>query len=456
VITDAPHKIARAIRQDKDTWLIGGEWNAGGDGNKPRDWLNACKEQGFDAKHTAVAWAPLEKQSAFFVFPDKPLKGRPLALMATGRLTQTDVPWLGVFNLGECYWLCGVDNKLAVSPRWEMWGTLEDLEATLNHSDNLGPLGIFRNNRIRFDDPQKAWEWLLESPIQAPMAVPANATQKMLMQGVVAMLILSALGAGGLEGWHWWQGEQAAKQAAKLHAEEAAQQAALQHSAAYLAQQKTALQRRELAYWQTLPRPWEHAPVWGGFLKACDAAAFSVTTQNGWIPIQANCQISPGTISGSMQITWHRSALATVKRLPKGAKWAGSQNDDMVQTTQTLATPGSAQSIVPSPADAQSILQHWTSLSQQWAQSGVVNIAAPTQFSPYVAPIPPFVPQNERKNIHPPVLWQQAIVTLTGTWDPQSGWPMAETGFIPQSIRVDLRTPITWTLTGVLYVANPS
>ncbi|MHB1644683.1 MAG: hypothetical protein ACYCS8_18860, partial [Acidithiobacillus sp.] len=225
---------------------------------------------------------------------------------------------------------------------------------------------------------------------------------------------------------------------------------------AYLAQQKTALQRRELAYWQTLPRPWEHAPVWGGFLKACDAAAFSVTTQNGWIPIQANCQISPGTISGSMQITWHRSALATVKRLPKGAKWAGSQNDDMVQTTQTLATPGSAQSIVPSPADAQSILQHWTSLSQQWAQSGVVNIAAPTQFSPYVAPIPPFVPQNERKNIHPPVLWQQAIVTLSGTWDPQSGWPMAETGFIPQSIRVDLRTPITWTLTGVLYVANPS
>lgn len=437
-------KTAKLLTHGGRSWLVGGNWSAGGRFPRRGNIIQHTNEESFPPERSSAAWLREEKQMGWFVFDDKPALGVPLASAVLGHMRVGEMPWRGIFRLDDGWWFVAVDITGALHPRWDVW--LSDDEKEEFFRRHATEIAAFTHEKA-FTTAEESWAWLTEHAASGtlPLARPVLSERRKARQGAaiaaglaVALLVVLK----GVSLWHQHEVEQARQAAALTAQKEAASQQTLR---ALAAARHSALMRRVGAYWQTIGRPWEHWASWPSAVTACrnqiDGEVASVTV-GGWMLTDMSCTVH-GTVLSVVK-TWTRAGLATVFDRPAGVVLA---HGNIVQSKATIVLPPGHVRQLPRPA---SIGTDWLGWSQQWR--GVLDIAAPG-LTPYRPPFPSFVTPAERKQIRPPVLWESSMIAIAGRTIPIAPlWPVLRTrAFVPVSIEATMHDGITWKITGTQY-----
>jgi hypothetical protein len=442
-------KAARTFSRGNRTSLISGTWLAGGRFPRKANWIRQTREEQFPVERSSVVWLRQEQQAAWFVSPAgrRPLAGVPLAWAVLQRMRANDLPWRGFFRLSEeGWWIIAVDGSGAVHPRWDSWIPHSDYETFReNHATELA---AFTHEEI-CETPEESWDWLLSdaridnAPVIRPVVAGRERAKKVSITAVAA--VAAMWGAMQLISlWHRHEVAEANALAMRLASENAM---SAQERAEMTRIQHAAMVERVNQYWQNLPRPWMQWPTWSAVTHACNdviAGGMPDIALDGWKLSKLRCTVSSSDLR--IERTWVRIPLATVFQRPAGTLSADGEEIDSV-TFEPL--PPMAEHDILASKNATT---DWLGWKQQWDGALDIKAAAAT---PYLPPVPAFVPPAERSHFHSKALWNTATISITADGLPiEPLWPLLNTaGFLPTSVVATLQATngINWTISGVQY-----
>ncbi len=452
---DSLQKYARVIQHDQRNWLIGGTWSAGGRFPKKVNMVKQTKEEQFPLDRSYSVWLKEEKQAAWFVFPSgKPPadeKGKrlkaliPLAWVVLQRMRVGQMPWRGLFRLmDDAWWFIAVDANGAVHPRWDI--LIPDAEKSRFFTEHRSEIASFPNEVV-CDTPEESFSWLFgdDLPRSMPRVLPVLANRQQAKKVVLLGGLVVMLGGAGIYGAHLWHQHQIRIEQQRQRAIMAARAYALTHGLAMQSAARSAMIARVNAIWQSYPRPWQASVSWDKAIHACTSnlGGLDTVSDYGWKLSVLSCDFQ-GT-EMTVHKTWVRTPLATVFHAPTGAI---GKLGNTITSVKTVQMPVSHESGIPKKSDAE---KEWMGLRQQWA--GVLAITT-SHMQSFVPKIPAFVPANDRKTMHPPILWRMNPVVIAAPFLPITPlWPVLKThGFLPKSIEAHLMSrSILWTVTGIQY-----
>jgi hypothetical protein len=439
-------KIARHIAVPglkRGAW-VGGQWSAGERFPKAPNFARVASEEGFDPKAVSSLWLRDEKQVGWFVFNGKPQRGVPLAWYVIQRMTQGQLPWRGVFNLGDLWWFVTCDEKGAIHPSFDVAMAPQDKDAFEN--DHLSELSSFPHG-VYCGTPEESWAWLFDGVAEsralqmAPVMAAAQA-RRAATASAAGLISLAVVGQIGLHLWHKHEQQVLAR-------EQAIQQAlARQKLRAQIVaemQANGALGLRVARVWAQTPRPWTSAPSWDAVMGAATHAMTPIS-MDGWRLVKV-----VGTVQGtslSIERMWRRSELATVSVAPSGSV-AADGNSIIERSVVTLAPrAGGALALPAQETLARTVMAQ----SQVYAKVCAVRLGT---FTAYRPPVPNFVPKNMVQKFNPPVLWRSAPVTIEanrGIAPDLRNATLFDASNIPTRVEIDFTShSLSWKLEGIEY-----
>lgn len=441
-------KTAKLITLDRQSWLVGGHWTAGGRYKSKPNLKKAAFDEQFDANHTAAVWLKEAEQIGWFVFDGKPVKARSLAPMVLSKLRMDIAPWRGTFKMEGGWWVVAVDDAMALHPLWDTWVPDDEFQKFVE--DNNSRLLTF-NQSLQLDTPEESRKWLLDGEDYgtSPKAILVTGNEQNLKKGAVVLVVASVISGAGYEGWHLWQHHE---EAMALH-----QQRLKQEQAKLNADAAQQLSAREIHVeehriensWQDWPRPWTNPISWRAFFQACERGWSGTVNDHGWMLVKVQCHWSAKhPTEMNIRKTWDRGQFATVLHAPNGV--VQKQGDVILQTVQKSLKWNAAGNAVMEPLSSTiTKTQHfWMGQGQKW--NGVIQIT-PGSSTPYRAPIPNNVPPSIRRDLHPPILWRSFHVVFSSTYVPNQ-WPFwATKALIPLGMTAILGKDSQYTVTGVQY-----
>lgn len=439
-------KTAVVIERNKAVWLLAGQWSAGERFPKrPKSLKKLAAQEGFDPARTSAVWLQPEQQVGWFAFDGKPVKGAPLAPVATRQVDAAQWPWYGLFKLdADLWWMVVTDAVGAIHPFWDVVGSKEEIDRIFD--DRVAELAPIQHY-VRIESEDQAWSWLLQekSVIRSvPAAAPVNSAEQAARRAALVGAPLALAAVGAAVGLKMWKDHRAALAQQLAQQQALLQQRAQMNESAAKAAKEAAMVAQIKQQWAQTPRPWVGAYSWAQVIQACTIGPLS---QEGWGLQELVC--TPGANGLEQRRTWVRLPQANVLKAPEGV--LDPQGNTVVQTTLVPMPPAAGASAA---AQKESVSRWWLGMTQKWA--GILTIKADT-FSPYRPPLPPNTPPDIQQKVgEPPILWWSSAVSIDSPIAVDPRWSFLQTqGFVPTSLTIQLgASGMHWILKGAQYV-NP-